>query len=164
MPFEVVVRDGGDVLARTFVRLGEIFESIRILRAVTERLETLPEGGVLGTVPPVLAEGLEGVGAVEAPRGEVFHYVRTGSRNGPDRWRVRAPSYQNLQAVPLMFKPGTQVADVPITIGSVDPCFSCTERMEVVDPRGGAPRVYRQSELEELARADMRRRRKEGHA
>jgi Ni,Fe-hydrogenase III large subunit/Ni,Fe-hydrogenase III component G len=158
MPFEVVVHDGGDVLARTFVRLGEIFESIKILRAVAGRLETMPEGGVLGAVPQVLADGLEGVGAVEAPRGEVFHYVRTGPRNGPDRWRVRAPSYQNLQAVPLMFKPGTQVADVPITIGSVDPCFSCTERLEVVDRRGGA-HVYRRNELEELARADMRRRR-----
>ena len=159
IPFEVVTRDGGDVLARTLVRVGEIFESIRILRGAAERLETLPEGGVMGVVPPALAEGLEGVSAVEAPRGEVFHYVRTGSRNGPDRWRVRAPSYQNLQAVPLMFKPGTQVADVPITLGSVDPCFSCTERMEVVDRDAGTTHVYRQAELEELTRADMQWRR-----
>ncbi|MFI5371404.1 MAG: hypothetical protein ACHQ52_07570, partial [Candidatus Eisenbacteria bacterium] len=118
-------------------------------------------GGVMAPVPPTLGEGLEGVSAVEAPRGEVFHYVRTGARNGPDRWRVRAPSYQNLQAVPLMFKPGTQIADVPITLGSVDPCFSCTERMEVVERRDGSARVLRQHELEEVARHDMRRRRRE---
>jgi hypothetical protein len=60
-----------------------------------------------------------------------------------------------------MFKPGTQVADVPITIGSVDPCFSCTERLEIVDRAGGGRRVLRQAELEELSRADMRRRRAE---
>lgn len=161
IPFEVVTHDGCDVLARTLVRAGEIFESIRILRGCVRLLEELPEGSVMATVPPSLAEGLEGVAAVEAPRGEVFHYVRTGARNGPDRWRVRAPSYQNLQAVPLMFKPGTQVADVPITLGSVDPCFSCTERMEIVDRRDGSARVLRQAELEEMARHDMRRRRGE---
>jgi Ni,Fe-hydrogenase III large subunit len=139
--------------------VGEIFESVRILRGCANRLRELPEGGVMGQVPDRLPAGLEGVAAVEAPRGEVFHYVRTGERNGPDRWRVRAPSYQNLQVVPLMFKPGTQVADVPIVIGSVDPCFSCTERMEIVDRTSGQSRVLRQAELEEVARGDMLRRR-----
>jgi Ni,Fe-hydrogenase III large subunit len=82
----------------------------------------------------------------------VFHYVRTGSGNGPDRWRVRAPSYQNIQAVPTMLKPGTTVADVPITLGSVDPCFSCTERMEVLDLGARSRRVLDAGEIRELAR------------
>jgi Ni,Fe-hydrogenase III large subunit len=82
----------------------------------------------------------------------VFHYVITGERNGPDRWRVRAPSYQNLQSVPVMLKPGTTVADVPITLGSVDPCFSCTERMEVVQVRSGERRVWKHRELIERSR------------
>lgn len=159
LEFEVVTHEGGDVLARTLVRAGEIFESIRILRGCVALLDTLPEGRVMADVPPVLAPGLEGVSAVEAPRGEVFHFVRTGVRNGPDRWRVRAPSYQNIQAVPLMLKPGTQVADVPITLGSVDPCFSCTERAEIVDRAAGTRRVLRHAELDELSRLDMRRRR-----
>jgi Ni,Fe-hydrogenase III large subunit len=159
LEFEVVTHDGCDVLARTLVRAGETFESVRILRGCVRLLESLPEGGVMAEVPSALAEGLEGVSAVEAPRGEVFHYVRTGGRNGPDRWRVRAPSYQNIQAVPLLLKPGTQVADVPIILGSVDPCFSCTERTEIVDRRSGSTRVLRKSEFEDLARRDMRRRR-----
>ena len=104
-----------------------------------------------------LPAGLEGIGAVEAPRGEVFHYLRTGERNGPDRWRVRAPSYQNIQAVPVMLKPGTTVADFPITLGSVDPCFSCTERMEVVDLRDGRRRIWRRQEIEDLARSSLGR-------
>jgi Ni,Fe-hydrogenase III large subunit/Ni,Fe-hydrogenase III component G len=159
MEFDVVTNDGCDVLGRTLVRAGEIFESVRIVRGCVKLLGEIPEGGVMAVVPEVLAAEREGMAAVEAPRGEVFHYLRTGVRNGPGRWRVRAPSYQNLQAVPLMFKPGTQVADVPITIGSIDPCFSCTERMELVDPASGARRVLRGQDLQRLSREDMARRR-----
>jgi Ni,Fe-hydrogenase III large subunit len=151
--FDVVTHDGCDVLGRTLVRTGEIFESVKIMRACVKLLEDLPEGNVMADVPQTLPPGAEGLGAVEAPRGEVFHYVRLGERNGPERWRVRAPSYQNLQSVPLMFKPGTQVADVPITIGSVDPCFSCTERTEIIDRARGTTRVLGPAELEALARA-----------
>jgi Ni,Fe-hydrogenase III large subunit len=159
LAFDVVTQPEGDVLARTRVRLLEMFESVRLLRGCAKLLDELPEGHVMADVPDALPAGLEGTGAVEAPRGEVFHWVRTGARHGPDRWRVRAPSYQNIQAVPLMFKPGTQIADVPITIGSVDPCFSCTERVEIVDRGGRDSRVLRAAELEALTRADMARRR-----
>ncbi len=151
--FDVVVHDTCDVLARTLVRAEEIFQAVRIMQGCVSALHALPEGGLMGDVPAVLPPGLEGVSAVEAPRGEVFHFARTGVRNGPDRWRVRAPSYQNLQAVPLMFKPGTLVADVPIIIGSIDPCFSCTERAELVDRRAGTSRRLRREEFEALARA-----------
>jgi Ni,Fe-hydrogenase III large subunit len=89
---------------------------------------------------------------VEAPRGEVTHYVRTGTGNGPDRWRVRAPSYQNIQAVPVMLKPGTTVADFPITLASVDPCFSCTERMEVLDLGAGTRRHLGREAVRALVR------------
>ena len=155
----VVTHGGGDVLGRTMVRVLEIFETARLLRGCAALLAETPEGGLMAAVPDTLPAGLEGLSAVEAPRGEAFHYVRTGPGRGPDRWRVRAPSYQNIQAVPLMFKPGTQVADVPITLGSVDPCFSCTERTEVVDRGRGTVRVLRRTELEALARDDMTRRR-----
>ncbi len=159
LDFQVVTRPGGDVLARTLVRALEIFESVKLLRGCVRLLSGMPEGEVMGRVPTSLPPWQEGLGAVEAPRGEVFHYVRTGPGHGPDRWRVRAPSYQNIQAVPSMLKPGTQVADVPITIGSVDPCFSCTERTEIVDRGRGTRRRLRQSDLEELCRQDMARRR-----
>jgi Ni,Fe-hydrogenase III large subunit/Ni,Fe-hydrogenase III component G len=157
LDFDVVTQSGGDVKARTLVRVLEIFEATKLLRGCARLLEELPEGDVMATVPDVLPAGAEGIGSVEAPRGEVFHYVRLGERDGPDRWRVRAPSYQNIQAVPLMLKPGTQIADVPIAIGSVDPCFSCTERMEVVDRKRGTTQVLRQAELEALARDHMAR-------
>jgi Ni,Fe-hydrogenase III large subunit len=152
LTFDVVTSDHGDNLGRTLVRVGEIFESAKLLRQCVALLGDMPEGGLVGEIPERLPPWKEGMHAVEAPRGEVFHYVRTGPKNGPDRWRVRAPSYQNIQAVPVMLKAGTTVADVPITLGSVDPCFSCTERMEVVDVRTGDRRLLGRMAQRELVR------------
>ena len=45
-----------------------------------------------------LPVGRMGLSSVEAPRGESHHFVITGENNRPRRWRVRAPTYQNLQA------------------------------------------------------------------
>jgi Ni,Fe-hydrogenase III large subunit len=106
----------------------------------------------VGEIP----EGRIGVSAVEAPRGEAVHFVETGGANRPYRWRVRAPTFPNLPAVPTMVA-GQTIADVPITVGSLDPCFSCTERMEVVDLSDGRRRIYRRKEIEELARSSLGR-------
>ena len=88
---------------------------------------------------------------VEAPRGEAVHFVVTGGENRPYRWRVRAPTYPNLQAIPVMIQ-GQSLADVPITIGSIDPCFSCTDRLETIDLKSGATKVWSQEELIKLVR------------
>ena len=45
-----------------------------------------------------------------------------------------------------------QLADMTISLGSIDPCFSCTDRMEVVDIRSGEKQVYTQEELLRLVR------------
>jgi Ni,Fe-hydrogenase III large subunit/Ni,Fe-hydrogenase III component G len=148
----VVTADSCDNWGRTLVRVGETFESIRLMRDCVKLLRALKPGDLVAEMPDSLPAYREGMHSVEAPRGEVFHYVRTGPGNGPDRWRVRAPSYQNIQSVPVMLKAGTTVADVPITLGSVDPCFSCTERMEIVDVAAGTRRTLRREEVQALAR------------
>jgi Ni,Fe-hydrogenase III large subunit len=96
--------------------------------------------------------GRMGLSSVEAPRGESHHFVITGENNRPRRWRVRAPTYQNLQAVPRMIK-DQQIADMTISLGSIDPCFSCTDRLETIDLRSGATKVWSQEELLKLTRA-----------
>jgi Ni,Fe-hydrogenase III large subunit len=50
-----------------------------------------------------------------------------------------------------------QIADMTISLGSIDPCFSCTDRMEIVDLRSGVHRVYTQAELLALTRGMGRR-------
>ncbi len=97
-----------------------------------------------------IPSGKEAIRVVEAPRGEAIHYVMTGPDNRPLRWRVRAPTYANLQAVPVMIQ-DLPLADVPITIGSIDPCFSCTERMIIVDKKTGKERMMTQNELLEYS-------------
>jgi hypothetical protein len=65
---------------------------------------------------------------------------------------VRAPTYQNLQGVPMMIK-DQQLADMTITLGSIDPCFSCTDRLETIDLKSGTVKVWSPEELLKLARA-----------
>jgi Ni,Fe-hydrogenase III large subunit len=75
----------------------------------------------------------------------------TGENNQPYRWRVRAPTYPNLQALPTMLR-GQAVADMPIALGSIDPCFSCTERVEVVDLQSRESKILTREQLLALTR------------
>jgi len=145
---QIQVEDGCDNWARTMVRIRELFESIRLVR---KALDDMPPGPVMATVDHELPSGRIGLCSVEAARGEAHHYVLTGDDNRPYRWRVRAPTYPNLQAVGVMIK-GAELADVPIDIGSYDPCFSCTERVETLDINTKEIHVYSREELEEMCR------------
>ncbi len=129
--FEVPVMDEGDALARYLLRLEEVEQSVRILRQVAS---SLPEKGAWRTEPPY-EELRVGQAASEAPRGECIHYVITGPHGRLWRWKVRAPSYNNIPLLSLMLK-GYTVADAPVIISSIDPCFSCTDRVAVVVRRG----------------------------
>ena len=129
LDWKVISQPEGDVFAKAVVRLLETFESIKMTR---EALKKLPKGPVaveVKEIPPG-----EGCGHAEAPRGETFHYVRSDGGNRPTRHKVRAPSYVNVPS----FKAsciGQSIADVTITLAAVDPCYSCTERVAVVDGR-----------------------------
>jgi Ni,Fe-hydrogenase III large subunit len=146
--FDVVVEQDGDVWARLLVRVREVFESIRIVR---QCLQKMPGGPIQMKLADELPAGRLGLSSVEAPRGESHHFVLTGEENRPRRWRVRAPTYQNLQGIPAMIK-DQQLADMTISLGSIDPCFSCTDRVETIDLRTGAARVYSQADLLKLVR------------
>ncbi len=143
---EKQVQDGCDVWARTVVRLLEVFECIRIIR---KTLDDMPGGEIMAKIDGPLPADQVGLCSVEAARGEAHHYVLTGDENRPYRWRVRAPTYPNLQAVACMIE-GEQLADVPICIGSYDPCFSCTERVETIDVNTNRVRIYTKDDLEEM--------------
>ena len=125
--WNVISQPEGDVFAKAVVRLLETFESIKMVR---EALQKLPKGPIaveVKEIPPG-----EGCGRAEAPRGETFHYVRSDGGNRPIRHKVRAPSYVNVPS----FKAsciGQHIADVTLTLAAVDPCYSCTERLAVVD-------------------------------
>lgn len=146
--FEVITAKDGDVWSRLGVRMNEVFESIQIIRQCLDKMEPGPLQLNLQDELPV---GRMGLSSVEAPRGESHHFVITGENNRPRRWRVRAPTYQNLQGVPAMIK-DQQIADMTISLGSIDPCFSCTDRLETVDLKTGVAKVWTEAELRSLTR------------
>ncbi|HUV41760.1 MAG TPA: nickel-dependent hydrogenase large subunit [Sedimentisphaerales bacterium] len=127
LDWNVIVQPAGDVFAKAVVRLLETFESIKIVRQAITKLPNGPVAVEVKEIPPG-----EAVGHVEAPRGETFHYVRSDGGNRPVRHKIRAPSYVNVPS----FKAsciGQHIADVTLTLAAVDPCYSCTERLAVVD-------------------------------
>jgi Ni,Fe-hydrogenase III large subunit/Ni,Fe-hydrogenase III component G len=152
LTFDVPVVDSGDVWGTLVVRLLELFESIKIMR---QALDKMPAGPLLTEIGESLPPWRAGLSMVEAPRGESVHYVVTGEENRPERWRVRAPTYANLQAVPRMLL-DNQFADFPIIVGSIDPCFSCTDRAVRLDARTGESRVLDRSALAALSRGGRR--------
>jgi len=144
----------GDVYDRIIVRLLEIKQSIEIIE---ECIDRMPEGPTMSeTKMPRLLRRLtdaagEGIGRVEAPRGEDIHYVRMeAGQSTLATWKVRAPTYVNLMAVPTILK-GMQIADVPIAFASLDPCMSCTNRILVTDRATGRKSVVGYEELHRLS-------------
>ncbi|MEX2351525.1 MAG: NADH dehydrogenase (quinone) subunit D [Balneolaceae bacterium] len=142
--FEVPTRIEGDNLARYFVRMEEMHESIRILE---QCLEKLPKGPVrtdnakqaypskdevyysmegmihdfmmtdTGICPP---EGAESYHAVEGPKGELGYYIQSDGTGHPWRLKINSPSFTNLQLLEIILD-GEMVADTVVIIGGVDP-------------------------------------------
>jgi len=133
--FKIIVAQNGDVFDKTVVRLLETFESIKICKQCLEKLKSVT-GGIRNNVKEI-SPG-EGIGRYEAPRGEVFHYVRTDGTNRPVRHKVRAPSYVNIPTFKASCK-GIPVADALITLAAVDPCYCCTERSLKIRDKNNEP-------------------------
>jgi NADH-quinone oxidoreductase subunit D len=134
LDFNVITSDSCDVYGRLYVRVFEILESVKILRQV---LKNLPEGAI-AVKPPVKIPPGEWATRYEAPRGEDVHYVKSDGGLNPARVKVRAPTLANFESVAYMLT-GDQLADAPLIIAAIDPCFSCTDRATLV--KGAAATV-----------------------
>lgn len=129
--WNVPVLEDGDVFAKVVVRVLEMIESVKIITQCLEKLKGLKEGEIWTDEAREIPPG-EGIGTYEAPRGEVFHYVRSDGGNTPYRHKVRAPSYMNVLSNEVAVV-GGDIADACITLAAVDPCYCCTERMQAVE-------------------------------
>ncbi|MCG2706368.1 MAG: nickel-dependent hydrogenase large subunit [Candidatus Omnitrophica bacterium] len=125
--WSVIVEREGDIFAKTKVRILEMYESISIIR---QCIDKMPGGQIDANVKDIPPG--EGIGRVEAPRGECYHYVRSDGTNRPIRHKVRAPSYMNVASNKVAAVGGT-ISDATITLAAVDPCYCCTERVTVID-------------------------------
>ena len=81
----------------------------------------IPEGPIVGKVPRLIKPAAgETYHAIESPKGELGYFiVSDGKSTNPYRFRVRPPSFCNLQALPRLVR-GHMVADVVALIGSID--------------------------------------------
>ncbi len=131
LDFKVIVDDHCDVYGRTLVRLGELMESYKMLRQLVEKM---PTGDIAVKAPRRVPAG-EALSRYEAPRGEDVHFVRANGTDKPERVKVRAPTLSNLHAMTKMLE-DRYLADLPIVVAAIDPCFSCTDRMISVREEG----------------------------
>ena len=143
LKFKVITDDHCDVYGRTIVRVGELMESYAIIR---QALNNLPEGPITVKAPRKIPAG-EATSRYEAPRGEDVHYVKSNGTEKPERVKIRAPTLANLQNVARMLE-DRQLADLPIVIAAIDPCFSCTDRMiSVKEGRSKSSRIVKWEDL-----------------
>jgi NADH-quinone oxidoreductase subunit D len=143
--FDVIVCETGDVFDKAVVRQLENFESIKIIRQCLKQMEAGDIVAEIHEIPPG-----EGLGSYEAPRGEVFHYVRSDGGNTPLRHKIRAPSFNNILTNEYSVV-GYTVADAGLITAAVDPCYSCTERVGVVDVNSGERGILTQADLIRLS-------------
>ncbi len=120
---KAVTDNNADVYGRTAVRIFEMVESLNTIRVC---LDNIPDTPLTVKMPRRIPAG-EVIVRVEAPRGEDVHFIRSNGTEIPERVRVRAPTEANWHGMKHMLE-GGYLADVPITIAAIDPCYSCTDR------------------------------------
>jgi NADH-quinone oxidoreductase subunit D len=120
--FDVIVGKGekgqlGDCWDRYYVRMFEMFESIKIIRQV---LEGIQEGPVMGKVPKIIKPAPQEVYVrTECPRGELGYHVVSDGTKIPYRVKVKSSCFTHISTLGEL-APGQMIADLVATIGSTD--------------------------------------------
>ncbi len=131
VPWQVITDTHGDVYGRTLVRIGELQQSLQIVRYC---LENLPAGPIKITTPRAAPRG-EILSRYEAPRGELVHFIRTNNTDKVERLDIRTPTLANWTSVAVSLV-HQNLADIPVIVAAIDPCLSCTSRITIVNERG----------------------------
>lgn len=120
--FDVITSNDCDGYARCAVRIGELFQSISIIKQLADKI---PDGEIATQIKG--NPNGEAIVRVEQPRGEAIYYAKANGTKFLERFRVRTPTFTNIEAL-IHILPGSELADVPLQILTIDPCISCTER------------------------------------
>lgn len=116
--FEIPVREEGDCLSRYFIRMQEMFESIKIVEQACEQFPS--SGPILAKVPRIIKvpKG-EGYVRIEGARGELGCYIASDGKKEPYRLRFRRPSFYNLQILPKLLV-GQNMSNLVAILGAID--------------------------------------------
>jgi ech hydrogenase subunit E len=145
-PVEMALDPGGDLAARFAVRLVELLHSCDTIRAI---LADLPPGELTTRMPRKIKAG-ETISRVEAPRGELFYFLKSNGTEMPERIHVVTPSLRNFAAT-LSLMVGQKLADAPMLLAGMDPCFSCNDRAVRLDRPGHDQEYWTWEQLRQWA-------------
>ena len=144
--FKVAVEHGGDVLSREIVRYNELKQSIHIIR---QCLQQMPQTPISIDPQTMIKPENYALGHDEAPRGENVHWIMQGNAQKVYRWRCRAATYNNWPSLRFQFR-GNNISDAALIVCSMDPCYSCTERVTLVDINSGKSKILTEKDLKKF--------------
>ncbi len=123
LEWDVVTDDGCDNYSRALVRLNEMEQSARIIDQCVDILENWPvdDRRIQSNVPRTLKPDpdKEIYRAVEGAKGELGIYIRADGTERPARFKIRSPSFCNLQSLEVMSE-GEYIPDLIAALGSLD--------------------------------------------
>jgi NADH-quinone oxidoreductase subunit D len=116
--FDVPIGLDGDCWDRYYLRVQEVYQSVRI---VEQALDQLPDGEVASSLGRRLIRPPAGEVYMRAenPRGEIGVYLVSDGTDRPHRIKVRPPSFCNLAALKHMLK-DSWIADSVVILGALD--------------------------------------------
>jgi NADH-quinone oxidoreductase subunit D len=123
LDFQVITHSDGDAWSRTYVRLQEIRQSLHLCKQI---IDDIPEGPISVRAPRKVPAG-EVVMRSEAPRGELFYYLRSDGSEYPARLKIRTPTLPALGILPKQLSE-IHIADIPVVLAGIDLCIACADR------------------------------------
>jgi NADH-quinone oxidoreductase subunit D len=115
--FDVVTKEEGDAYSRYLVRIGEIRQSVKIVR---QAIHSMPSGPLQAKVPRVLKVPAGRVYVrAENPKGEMGYYVISQGGRIPYRVKIRSASFSNISVMGKVAV-GQLIPDLVATMGSLD--------------------------------------------
>ncbi|AFY93843.1 NAD(P)H-quinone oxidoreductase subunit H [Chamaesiphon minutus] len=149
LDWDIQSETAGDCLARYFVRIREMRESVKILLQAIDRIpggayEDL-EAKRLAAGPKSEWDGMdyqyiskkiaptfkipsgERYVRVESGKGELGIFIIGDDNTFPWRWKIRSADFNNLSILPYLLK-GVKVADIVVILGSIDIIMGSVDR------------------------------------
>lgn len=115
----------GDALARTKIRIDEIYQSIELIQNL---IHNIPTGHILNRTFIQFPEPRATIGIVESAKGELVHWLMVTPENKVYRWHVRSASYMNWRGMVQATMANNIVPDGPLVNKSFNLCYACVDR------------------------------------
>ncbi len=126
LDFSVVTETAGDVEARIKVRIGEVYESVNIIKQLIANLRRNNDAEISVALGD-LKTGEGSWGISESARGDNLHWLILDEEQKIDRLFVRSASYPNWPALTLAVQ-GDIIPDFPLINKSFELCYACLDR------------------------------------